>query len=157
MAMSVVLKAAPQSLVKSCRRLSQAVVIPPPPCIPSKLLYKLRLQPVSWSSHQINLLCRTLAAMHSWVCPAQSQASHRQFCGQDTMCRSPTPPHRTCTGTTMYSHPTVYTINHTLPCAALASHPTQCKNPCSGCANAGCKLSHEWREFPRFARKLEAI
>ena len=29
MAMSVVLKAAPQSLVKSCRRLSQAVVIPP--------------------------------------------------------------------------------------------------------------------------------
>ena len=90
--MTVVLMTAPQSLVKSCRRLSQAVVIPPP-CIPSNLLYKLRLQPVSWSSHQINLLCRRIAAMHSWVCPAQSQASHRQFCGQDTMCRSPTPPY----------------------------------------------------------------
>ena len=35
MAMSVVLKAAPQSLVKSCRRLSQAVVIPPHPIKPA--------------------------------------------------------------------------------------------------------------------------
>ena len=151
MAMSLVLKAAPQSLVKSCRRLSQAVVIPPHPIKPA-VQAEVTTCILVIPSNQPTLPQDSSNAQLGVPCSIPGIPSPILRSGYHVSVSHPTPPY-------MYNmyHPTVYTINHTLPCAALASLPTQCKNPCSGCANAGCKLSHEWREFPRFARKLEAI
>ena len=85
--------------------------------------------------------------MHGRMCPGQSPATHRQFCGQDTMCRYPTPPY--------------HQSNHTM-CSPL-SLTKPCKNhtmylDCYSALVVQRRMQAIPRMggFPMFTRKPEA-